>query len=356
MGDSYAGSRRGGDQNSDSITRASSRDEHRRKRAKVPRWRATSGGGPQAQQLQVPRSDLAVPGLKPKDLMGQPWRLAFALQADGWWNRCDVIWHKPNPMPESADDRPTKAHEYLFLLSKSERYYYDADAIKEPASPDTHARYARGRSDAHKWAGEGSDARASASRRSRAASSTCESPWRGWANGSGSHAAIDHAKQIDGLTRDGKLLIHPKVEQRPDGAYEDGKGERMGRGPGWRRKLAQDRDAKSNESFDAALCEVVGLRNKRSVWQVATEGFPGAHFATFPTKLIEPCILAGCPEGGEVLDCFGGSATTGLVADRLGRNALLCELNEGYAGMGETRIAGDRGHVSRQRGMELGDD
>ncbi|MCC6695000.1 MAG: site-specific DNA-methyltransferase, partial [Candidatus Hydrogenedentes bacterium] len=94
-------------------------------------------------------------GLKPKDLVGLPWRVAFALQADGWWLRSDIVWHKPNPMPESVTDRPTRAHEYLFLLTKSARYWYDADAIKEPASADTHARYARGRSDNHKWADGG---------------------------------------------------------------------------------------------------------------------------------------------------------------------------------------------------------
>jgi DNA modification methylase len=116
---------------------------------------------------------------------------------------------------------------------------------------------------------------------------------------------------------------------------------------------AADSGTKNNESFDAAMAVMPEDRNKRSVWTVTTEGYKGAHFATFPTKLIEPCILAGCPEGGEVLDCFGGSGTTGLVADRLGRNAVLCELNPQYAGMADTRMAGDRGHVSRQRGMEL---
>jgi DNA modification methylase len=120
------------------------------------------------------------------------------------------------------------------------------------------------------------------------------------------------------------------------------------------RKLADpDSGTKNNDSFDAAMAVMPADRNKRSVWTLASEGYKEAHFATFPTKLVEPCILAGCPEGGEVLDCFGGSGTTGLVADRLGRNAVLCELNPQYAAMADTRVAGDRGHVSRQRGMDL---
>jgi DNA modification methylase len=143
--------------------------------------------------------------------------------------------------------------------------------------------------------------------------------------------------------------------QRPDGAYDDGKSERMGRQPGWRKLAQANSGTKNNESFDAAMAVMPELRNKRSVWTLSTEGYKEAHFATFPTKLIEPCILAGCPEGGEVLDCFGGSGTTGLVADRLGRNATLCELNPQYAQMGRERLAGDRGHVARQIGMELGD-
>ncbi len=115
---------------------------------KQPKWAAALG--PICQPNRMP-----VPGLKPKDLAGMPWRVAFALQADGWYLRSDIVWHKPNPMPESVTDRPTKAHEYLFLLAKSERYYYDAGAIKEPTKADTAARYARGRSDHHKWADGG---------------------------------------------------------------------------------------------------------------------------------------------------------------------------------------------------------
>jgi len=202
--------------------------------------RGTSVGG----HMDKPRK--APEGLKPKDLIGIPWRVAFALQADGWYLRQDIIWHKPNPMPESVRDRCTKAHEYVFLLSKSERYYFDAEAIKEPAVCD-----------------------------------------------------------------------------------------RM-RGP------AEHPDKKStNGNAGLGRREPQPFRNRRSVWTVATKPFKGAHFATFPPDLIEPCVLAGCPAGGAVLDPFGGAGTTGLVADRLGRDAILLELNPEYAAMAEARIATD---------------
>lgn len=193
--------------------------------------------------------------LKPKDLCGTPWRVAFALQADGWYLRQDIIWSKPNPMPESVCDRCTKAHEYIFLLSKSERYWYDADAIKEPAQ---------------------------------------ERELSSW-----------------------------------DGRKANGEPIRRG-----------DPGVSGHTTRTATLASVDG-RNKRSVWEIATAPYSEAHFATFPPALIEPCILAGCPKGGTVLDPFGGAGTTGLVADRLGRNAILIELNHEYAAMAERRIRGD---------------
>ena len=183
--------------------------------------------------------------LKPKDLCGIPWRVAFALQADGWYLRQDIIWSKPNPMPESVRDRCTKAHEYIFLLSKSQRYYFDQDAIRQKPTGWTN-------------------------------------PIRSFSKGSlGKNHTPNY--QLDGLL----------------GA------------------------------------------NKRSVWEISTEPYSEAHFATFPPALIEPCILAGCPKGGTVLDPFGGAGTTGLVADRLGRNAILIELNPEYVEMAERRIRGD---------------
>jgi DNA modification methylase len=191
--------------------------------------------------------------------MGIPWRVAFALQADGWYLRQDIIWSKPNPMPESVRDRCTKAHEYLFLLSKSERYHYDADAIAEPAVKAGQVLHSYG---------------------------------------TGAKDRQDVSEVNDRRTRIG---------------------------------LANWNQAQPE------------TRNRRSVWEVTTAPFAEAHFATFPPALIEPCILAGCPKGGTVLDPFGGAGTTGLVADRLGRNAILIELNPEYADMAERRIRGDAG-------------
>jgi len=189
--------------------------------------------------------------MKPKDLIGIPWRVAFALQADGWYLRQDIIWSKPNPMPESVTDRCTKAHEYLFLLSKSARYHYDAEAIAEALTESSISRLAQD---------------------------------------------VDSQQGSD-------------------------------RVPG-----------KTNGTMKAVGGET---RNRRSVWTVATQPFKEAHFATFPPDLIEPCIKAGCPKGGTVLDPFGGAGTTGLVADRLQRDAILIELNPAYCTLAADRITDD---------------
>jgi DNA modification methylase len=196
--------------------------------------------------------------IKHKDLIGIPWRVAFALQADGWYLRQDIIWNKPNPMPESVTDRCTKAHEYIFLLSKSPKYYFDHEAIKEDAVGGN-----KGASASFKRTGS-----------KRGIADVC-------------HAS-------------------PMPTHRPD---------------------------RPDVRYDGEL------RNRRSVWSVATKPFRGAHFATFPPDLIEPCILAGCPEGGMVLDPFGGAGTTGLVANRNNRNAILCELNPNYLEIFENRMA-----------------
>lgn len=233
----------------------------------------------------VPRSDIAVPGFKPKDMMGMPWRLAFALQDDGWYLRQDIIWHKPNPMPESARDRCTKAHEYLFLLSKSQRYYYDQDAILEPVSPNTHARLAQ-------------DVAAQI----------------------GSERAYGSAKTNGNMKA---------VARKPNG---------VGWGHGAENKARTTGRIKDNASFDSALAIMPTERNKRSVWTVPTHSFKGAHFATYPPDLIRPCILAGSPRGGLVLDPFGGAATTAMVAMQEGRRAILTELNPEYAALGHQRL------------------
>lgn len=188
-------------------------------------------------------------GIKGKDLIGIPWMLAFALRADGWYLRQDIIWQKPNPMPESVTDRCTKSHEYIFLLSKSAKYYYDADAIKEPTvTHDTNLNNCPGRT------------------------------------------------RMGGLT---------------------------------------------HNDYD--------YRNKRDVWSVSTVPYAGAHFATFPEKLIEPCILAGTTKnGGVVLDCFSGAGTTGVVCARLGRKYIGIELNPEYVKLSEDRIANVQADIDAQ--------
>ena len=225
LGDSYAGSGKG--RNPDGTVHVS---------AMIAKQGSSAGT-----VMGNVKGGLVPDGLKPKDLVGIPWRVAFALQAEGWYLRQDIIWHKPNPMPESVTDRCTKSHEYIFLLSKSRQYYFDNEAIKEPA----------------KYAGD------------------------------------DRGSRTD--NRRGTIM----------------------------------------NSISGITTET---RNKRDVWTVTTRPFKGAHFATFPPQLIEPCILAGCPPDGTVLDPFFGAGTTGLVAQQYGRNWIGCELNPVYAEMASKRI------------------
>jgi len=189
-------------------------------------------------------------GLKTKDLIGIPWMLAFALRADGWYLRQDIIWHKPNPMPESVQDRCTKTHEYIFLLSKSAKYYYDSKSIQEPLADETRTNFQSG-------------------------------------------------SRSNGINKD-----------------------------------RNDNDLASR-SKDA----VYEARNKRSVWTVNTKPYAGAHFAVYPEELIEPCVLAGAPVGGIVLDPFMGSGTTAQVAQKLGRQYIGCELNQNYKPLQNKRLA-----------------
>lgn len=226
--------------------------------------------------------------LKPKDLCGIPWRVAFALQDDGWWLRQDIIWSKPNPMPESIRDRCTKAHEYLFLMAKSERYWFDQDAIAEPLAYGSVERLSQ-----DVGSQEGSD-------------------------------------RVPGKTN-GKMKAVYK-ERYTGQSTKD-----------YAASKAQDASATKQRIVDRILAGEIVNRNRRSVWTIATQPFSEAHFATFPPALIEPCILAGCPKDGTVLDPFGGAGTTGLVADRLGRNAILLELNPTYAEMARRRIQNDAG-------------
>lgn len=199
-----------------------------------------------------------VSNLKPKDLIGIPWRVAFALQADGWWLRQDIVWEKPNPMPESVTDRCTKSHEYVFLLTKSDRYYFNNIAIQEKANYD-------GRKD---------------------------------------EMMKGSMKYKDGV-----------VPGKKEHTFAL-KGHKR-----WNKNELGQR-----------------VRNKRSVWTINTEPYKDAHFATFPTKLIEPMVLAGCPKGGVILDPFMGSGTTALVAREFGRNYIGIELNQEYIKLANRRL------------------
>lgn len=206
------------------------------------------------------------PGLKAKDLIGIPWMVAFALRADGWYLRQDIIWVKPNAMPESVRDRCTKAHEYIFLLSKGPRYYFDADAISEAAAGDPS-------SIKNRWDTKDQDVPGQKPQKRR------------------SRVSTPMHEQYDTCGQSGLDVA--------------------GRG---------------------------GRRNKRSVWTVATRPFKGAHFATYPADLITPCVLAGSPAGGVVLDPFAGAGTTAIVARHHQRSAVLIELNPEYAAMALARI------------------
>ena len=231
------------------------------------------------------------PGLKAKDLVGIPWRVAFALQADGWWLRSDIIWSKPNPMPESVTDRPTKAHEYVFLLSKSQTYYYDADAIKEPATYSTQERQARAFDD-HKSA------------------PTSE---RNGIRGKNEEPGL---RRYAGFNERWEASVHMLGTQRNDGDR-------------WR-------------NTDGGVAPRGLTRNRRTVWEIATKPYPEAHFATYPEDLVKPCILAGCPEGGIVLDPFLGSGTTASVAKTAGRDWIGIELNPTYVELAKARINVDQ--------------
>lgn len=226
-----------------------------------------------------------VTGLKPKNLMGQPWRVAFAMQEAGWCLRSDIIWHKPNVMPESIEDRPTKAHEYLFLFSRSERYHYDANAISEPSSPESHARAARGRSDDHKWA--------------------------------------------DGGPGDQTIAKKSPVAGRPKAQRSVGIGSNA--------RPSKAVPNRYNDSFDAAVTETVMYRNARTVWSIPTQPFSGGHFATFPEALVARCVLAGSRPGDTILDPFMGSGTVAKVSTDLARNFIGCELNPDFVELHELR-------------------
>ncbi|WP_346396803.1 DNA-methyltransferase [Pseudomonas syringae] len=272
-------------------------------------------------------------GFKHKDLMGMPWRLAFALQDDGWYLRQDIIWRKPNPMPESTRDRCTKAHEYLFLLSKSRRYHYDSDAIREPAN-------LTGKGNANGYRGgayvNGSTFDNAEGGKRTTSGNTVPNNGVGW--GHGTDKASRNRPRVTVPTgwdtstgAGGHGAFHKdgaERKRRDSFKREDSKREQAipGQSKGTHRP---DRDESTHDT---------ATRNKRSVWTVATHAFKEAHFATFPPDLIRPCILAGAPRGGVVLDPFGGAGTTSLVSMQEGRRSIICELNPEYAALARARI------------------
>lgn len=291
LGDGYAGSGRGGDSGSSTIHSQGSDKSITASRRSLPDF------------------------LKPKDMMGQPWRVAFALQADGWWLRQEIIWHKSNPMPESARDRCTKAHEHIFLLTKSERYFYNFDAMQEPVSGTANPRRANPEAKGEKRPGFGHGY-------DEAPKPRYKTP-DGWDTSDGAHGTV-HRKGRE------KGKYGPLTGQDSDGIHRAKAGlNKPGAG------------TKNNASMDEALSEVRDTRNPRSVWSIPTHPFKGSHFATFPPALAARCITAGCPPGGVVLDPFGGAGTVGLVADRMQRDAVLIELDSRSVEMANERITSD---------------
>lgn len=315
LGDSYAGSGKGGQSEEKLSVHWNPIYPHinRSKRySSNYRWNRWGGGN-------IPTSGL----LKPKDLIGIPWRIAFALQADGcvdqkvvctlerirteilemyedeippdkvlnvlerleleymqakgssWWLRSDIIWSKPNPMPESVTDRPTRAHEYIFLLSKSAQYYYDAEAIREPIKTSTIKR-----------------------------------------------------------------LSQPNFDKQNGGSKDPKNGNRSERRTLENLKERYSKQGVWKDRFDGyEYWQRLGIgRNRRSMWEIATQPYKEAHFATFPPKLVEPCILAGCPAGGTVLDPFSGAGTSGVICVKHSRNYIGIEINPDYVEMSRKRI------------------
>lgn len=300
----------------DSYNTGTSKPSGASKHADVGGWTTRSGDAAGARRTHDR-------DLKVKDMMGIPWRVALALQADGWYLRQDIIWHKPNPMPESVTDRCTKAHEYLFLLSKGPRYYFDAAAIAENMADSSMARLAQ-----NTEAQSGSD---------RVPGKT-----NGAMKAVGGRPQARRARELaaqHGLTDAHIAAI------RSAGVSDAGKALTTTNGAGKNTEEVARLAAEAKAALGGYYREflIPYQRNKRSVWTVATQPFKEAHFATYPPELIEPCILAGAPAGGMVLDPFGGAGTTGLVADRLGRDCTLIELNPEYAAMAQRRIAGDAG-------------
>lgn len=233
--------------------------------------------------------------LKPKDLVGLPWLLAFALRDRlGFYLRSDIIWHKPNCMPESAKDRPAKAHEYLFLFSKSPRYYYNYAAVREPVAAND--------------------------------------------NGIVQHPnALSFARIVNEPERPGHSDSQHRITRGKGNSRSFRGGGAYVHSQNFQNSAAMARKTAGNQE------NISGLRNRRTVWTIASRGFSEAHFATFPPELVRPCLLAGCPADGVVLDPFGGAGTVSLEAERQQKNSILIELNPAYAEIARRQIMADGG-------------
>lgn len=255
--------------------------------------KSTLKGGLASQEQILKQDSKISEGIKQKDLIGIPWMLAFALRADGWYLRSDIIWAKKNCMPESVEDRPTRSHEYLFLLSKSKKYYYNHEAIKEPAIYDV-------------------DGTGTAARKSRQREDNKSMP-------DILNAGIRPAGFKDATNHNGKHSDKQRGHSRRHNGFNDR----------WDKMTTEE--------------QCTGMRNKRDVWNIATAQFPEAHFAVFPEQLIEPCILAGTEHEDIILDPFFGSGTTGLLAKKKGRHFIGIELNPEYAEMANTRLKKELG-------------
>jgi DNA modification methylase len=264
-------------------------------------------------EIVSPARRAGVVGLKPKDLAGIPWRVAFALQADGWWLRQDIIWAKPNPMPESVTDRFTKSHEHVFLLANSERYWFDFEAVSEKSvtRDGGEPRCYKGSQFNVGKTGEHHLGRSSSRPRG---SRKCDAIGDNGRNAQGTGNERDRRDRHESFGEDGSA--GKRVSENTQRARDAG------------------------AAYDSPFGE---RRRKRDVWVIPVAPYSGAHFATFPKGLVSPCILAGCRPGGLVLDPFCGSGTVGVVALNLGRRFVGIELNPEYAAMARERIRSEAG-------------
>lgn len=280
LGDSYAGSGNGSnDHREDGASLSKNNDKYKGQKPGFDFGR--QGASSTVSKLERGRGTYNGNGCKPKDLIGIPWMVAFALRADGWYLRSDIIWAKPNPMPESVKDRPTKAHEYVFLLAKSQKYYYDNEAIMEDSI--------YGEQHANKSTSWGTN-------RKHPNKSNVE----------------DYAYKGENHT---SYVVHKNV-------IDDG----------------QQPNSMHIKRMNGEQDEVYYKKNKRSVWTITTQPFKGAHFAVMPEKLVDPCVLAGSRPGDLILDPFAGSGTVGVVAQKNGRQFIGIELNPDYVKLAEARL------------------